>query len=119
LIHRYESLEGIYENLASIEPESLRRKLEAGKESAFLSKKLITLCMDVPTCPLNIESLRAFLDIEAAAPLFYKKRSRALYQKIFVSLQPREPPYMYKNRQRPSLNQAPLFPSRKIKNTRD
>jgi DNA polymerase-1 len=47
LLSRYGSLDGIYQNLASIDNFSAK-KLAVGKESAYLSKKLITLCCDVP-----------------------------------------------------------------------
>ena len=55
LLLRYGTLEAIYENITAIEG-SLSKKLIAGKDDAFLSKKLITLKTDVP---LPVESLEA------------------------------------------------------------
>ncbi len=49
LISEYGSLDGVYEALptASHTP-SVRRKLEEGKDSAYLSKRLATICRAVP-----------------------------------------------------------------------
>ena len=49
LIAEHGSLEGVYRDLpeAQLTP-SVRRKLEEGKESAFLSQKLATICREVP-----------------------------------------------------------------------
>jgi len=78
LISQFGSLESIYQHLNEIEPESLRKKLEAGKEEAFLSKDLITLCDNVPSCPLDVASLRASLNITAAAPLLLREEMKSL-----------------------------------------
>lgn len=48
LIEKYESLEGLYENIDEITSKSVRNKLEEHKEMAFLSKKLVTLKVDCP-----------------------------------------------------------------------
>lgn len=47
LIQAYGSVEGIYEHLDEIK-ETQRKKLEAGRDSAFLSKRLATILRDVP-----------------------------------------------------------------------
>ncbi len=47
LLQEFGTVEGIYENLPSIK-EATRRKLEAGRESAFMSKGLATIRRDVP-----------------------------------------------------------------------
>lgn len=47
LISKYQTLEGVYENLDSIKP-TVRSKLENDKGMAFLSKKLVTLMVDAP-----------------------------------------------------------------------
>lgn len=47
LLQKYETLDGIYENLWEIK-DSTRRKLEAGKESAYLSKKIAEIWCDAP-----------------------------------------------------------------------
>lgn len=48
LLEEFGSLENIYKNLALISSASLREKLEKSKENAFLSKQLVTICLDVP-----------------------------------------------------------------------
>ncbi len=49
LITRFHSIDYIYENLESLEiKEGIRVKLSAGKESAFLSRELGTICKTAP-----------------------------------------------------------------------
>lgn len=71
LIKEYGSVEKIYEEVGLIPKEVLRKKLEAGKESAFLSKKLATIKRDVPLeisledlkqYPLNKEELKKYFE---------------------------------------------------------
>jgi DNA polymerase-1 len=57
LLLKYGTLEAIYENITAIEG-SLSKKLIAGKDEAFLSKKLITLKTDVPLPVESLEELR-------------------------------------------------------------
>ncbi|MFZ2446890.1 MAG: DNA polymerase I [Syntrophobacteraceae bacterium] len=47
LLETWESIDAIYENLDRISPESLRKKLEGGRESAYLSRELVKLRLDV------------------------------------------------------------------------
>lgn len=47
LLQQYETLDGVYENLWEVK-DSTRRKLEAGKDSAYLSKKIAELWCDAP-----------------------------------------------------------------------
>ena len=47
LLRQYKTLDGIYDNLALIK-ESTRKKLEAGKDSVYLSKKLAAIWTDAP-----------------------------------------------------------------------
>jgi len=55
LLQEYKTLDGVYENLVLIK-ESTRKKLEAGKDSAYLSKKLAAIWTDAPI-PLNLEEV--------------------------------------------------------------
>jgi DNA polymerase-1 len=48
LLDDYGSLDGVYKNLDGIKSESLRRKLEEGRENALLSRELIILDDNVP-----------------------------------------------------------------------
>ncbi len=47
LLKQYETLDGVYENLALVK-DTLRRKLEAGKDLAYLSKELARIWTDAP-----------------------------------------------------------------------
>lgn len=47
LLQHYETLDGVYENLALVK-DSLRKKLEAGKSLAYLSKELARIWTDAP-----------------------------------------------------------------------
>lgn len=47
LLQKYKTLDGIYDNLPLLK-DSVRKKLEAGKESAYLSKKLAAIWTDAP-----------------------------------------------------------------------
>lgn len=56
LLEEYSSLEEIYQNLDKIK-SSIREKLEAGKDIAFLSKRLATIVCDLPL-NVKLEDLR-------------------------------------------------------------
>jgi DNA polymerase-1 len=47
LISKYETLDGVYDNLDLLKP-ALKAKLEANKDMAYLSQKLVTLMVDAP-----------------------------------------------------------------------
>lgn len=70
LIEQFGTLENIYENLEQISSASVRDKLTASREKAFLSKKLVTIVCDAPIKntmddfklkPFRVDELRAFL----------------------------------------------------------
>lgn len=48
LLEQFKSLEDIYENIEQVSGKSIKEKLEAHKDMAFLSKKLVTISTDVP-----------------------------------------------------------------------
>ena len=52
LLQDYKTLDGVYENLWQVK-DSVRKKLEAGKESAYMSKKLGAIWCDAPL-PLDL-----------------------------------------------------------------
>lgn len=77
LLDEYGTLEGIYENLGKMKG-AVKTKLENGKDDAFFSKKLITLCTDVPGLP-EISSLKiSGLDFDGAAEIFSELEIKAL-----------------------------------------
>ena len=60
LLQEFFTLEGIYENLERIKP-AVRKKLEAGRENAFMSKKLAEIWLDAPVqLDLNAADIHNF-----------------------------------------------------------
>lgn len=55
LLQQYKTLDGVYENLWEVK-DSVRRKLEAGKDSAYLSKKIAEIWLDAPLT-LDLEAM--------------------------------------------------------------
>ena len=55
LLKQYETLDGVYENLGLLK-DSMRRKLEAGKDLAYLSKQLAAIWTDAPLT-LNLDEV--------------------------------------------------------------
>jgi len=68
LLEQWKSLDGIYANLDAVTPESARKKLAEGRESASLSYKLVRLDAERPI-PLGLEACRLRgIDTAAALP---------------------------------------------------
>jgi DNA polymerase-1 len=55
LLQDYKTLDGVYEHLPEIK-ETLRKKLEAGKDSAYLSKEIARIWVDAPV-PFDLEGM--------------------------------------------------------------
>lgn len=82
LLGEFSGIDDIYARLGDVKPESLRRKLEAGRESAYLSRKLITLDIDAPVGISDLEELAIdALDRSAANPIFLREGMKSLIQK--------------------------------------
>ncbi|MCG8481473.1 MAG: DNA polymerase, partial [Spirochaetales bacterium] len=80
LLERFGTLESIYDRLDEISSKSWRTKLDEGRESAQLSRELITLAYDAPL-PEDMEALRvAALDVAAAAALFVDQGMRSFVE---------------------------------------
>ncbi len=72
LLNQFSHLDDIYAHLAEL-PEALRRKLEEGRESAYLSRQLATI----------VTNLDVHLDLEQARPdRFDPKRVEALFREL-------------------------------------
>ncbi len=52
LITEWGTLENIYAHLDEVKPDALRKKLEAGREAALLSRQLVQLVDDLPLDPV-------------------------------------------------------------------
>ncbi len=79
LLAEFRDLDDIYARLSDVKPEGVRRKLEAGRESAYFSRRLITLAS---TCPTGVDDLGSLeltrLDRAAANPLWKRLGMRSL-----------------------------------------
>jgi len=86
LITNFHSIDYIYENLDSIEiKDSVRKKLDAGKESAFLSRTLGTISKEAPI-DCNLDSFRKTEgDINALSALMTKLEFFKLMEKMGIS----------------------------------
>ena len=81
LLQQFETLDGIYENLWQIK-ESTRKKLEAGKESAYMSKELARLFTDAPV-KLDLDAMDiSKLDVDALRDQLIKLEFRQLLRKL-------------------------------------
>lgn len=79
LLSEFGSFDAVFECLAEIKPEGLRKKLEAGRESAFLSRKLITLASSAPLPRDGVDCFKVpSLDRDAASALFMREGMRSL-----------------------------------------
>ncbi len=86
LLKQFHTLDGVYENLGLVK-DSLRRKLEAGKELAYLSKQLADIWTDAPI-KLDLKNL----DVSACEP----ENIRAELEKLeFRTLARQLPEYMH------------------------
>ncbi len=82
LLTEYKTIEGIYENIEKIKSKSVKQKLADGKDSAFASKKLATMRLDVPLdfdfehCQLNMPS------VEAVSQFFTELEFKSLVSRL-------------------------------------
>lgn len=81
LLQQFETLDGVYDNLWQIK-DSLRRKLEAGKKSAYMSRELARLFTDAPV-KLDLEAMNVRdLDTAKLRELLEKLEFRSLLRKL-------------------------------------
>lgn len=81
LLQEYETLDKIYDNLVLVK-ESVRKKLEAGKESAYMSKKLGAIWCDAPL-PLDLPRMDGHhADAARIAELLEKLEFRSLARQV-------------------------------------
>lgn len=88
LLQVFPHLEALYTNLADVatlplrNAKTLRQKLEAGREAAFLSRRLATIALDAPvTCVLDVLRHHG-VDTTAVLPLFEELGFRRLVQRL-------------------------------------
>lgn len=81
LLQRFDTLDNIYDNLWQIK-DSVRRKLEAGKGSAYMSKKVAELWFDAPVA-LDLEAMDVKdLDTAKLKELLTKLEFRSLLRNL-------------------------------------
>jgi DNA polymerase-1 len=86
LLQEYKTLDGVYDNLVLIK-DSVRKKLEAGKESAYMSKKLGAIWCDAPL-PLDLERMDGHhANPERIQELFEKLEFRSLTRQLPEAMQ--------------------------------
>jgi DNA polymerase I len=82
LIQEFGHIEEIYSNIDKIEKKGLRKKLEANKENAFLSKELATIMTDVPF-EFNLEDAKFTPpNLEKAIEILKELELKSLINKI-------------------------------------
>lgn len=93
LIRSFHDIDHIYENLDTIDiKEGMRKKLREGKESAYLSRKLGTICTDVPIdTKLEMYRLQSG-DKAAAARLMARLELFSLIPKLGLDAAAQETP---------------------------
>ena len=82
LLSTYANLDEIYEHLDEIKSKSQREKLANGRESAFLSRDLVRLELDVPLDRGIDDLVLPELNREDAAPYFAAEGMRSLVKEM-------------------------------------
>ncbi len=81
LIKQYQTLDGVYDNLALVK-DSTRKKLEAGKDLAYLSKELARIWIDAPI-KLDLEAMDGTkVQPEKVLKLLQKLEFRSLVRQL-------------------------------------
>lgn len=104
LLEQFGSVEEIYKNIGSVEPESLRKKLEENYEQALMSKRLATLIKDVPAGIKLDEIKYKGFDKEAVLAELSKYNFKSLIRRLGLA-----PEEEKKAVQAPDENQLGLF----------
>ena len=88
LLQVFPNLEALYTNLTDVDTlplrnaKTLRQRLEAGRQAAFLSKRLATIALDAPvTCALEVLRYHR-AETTAGLPLFEELGFRRLAQRL-------------------------------------
>lgn len=82
LIQKYGTIENLYEHIDEIEKPGIKKKLEVGKENAFLSKELATIHCDVPM-EFNFEKAKFEKpDFNKLREIFLELEFKTLYSRL-------------------------------------
>lgn len=92
LIQTYGSVDAVYEHLDEITAKRTRTALEEGRDSAFLSKHLVTIVTDVPGVQLDLNACRVRdYDQEQVVELFRELEFRTLVDRLPPSTRTKPP----------------------------
>jgi DNA polymerase-1 len=90
LLKQYKTLDGVYEHLSDIK-ETLRKKLEAGRDSAYMSKKVAEIWCDAPI-KLNLKEMDGTnVDVKELRDLLQKLEFRSLLNNLPSNMQTKTP----------------------------
>src|SRR6266404_2271738 len=91
LLKQFETLDGVYKHLDEVKPESLCKKLEAGKDLAYLSKKVGAICTDAPI-KLDLKAMDGTkIDTAALSALLQKLEFRSLLRNLPTNMRSEVP----------------------------
>ena len=110
LLQEFFTLEGIYENLENIKP-AWRKKLEDGKDLAFMSKKIAEIFLDAPV-ELNFEDADIHnFNYEEVLKMLRKLEFNSLVRKIPKEMKAGSEDFETKNENQIGLFEEVLKPS--------
>ena len=110
LLQKFFTLEGIYENLENIKP-AWRKKLEDGKDLAFMSKKIAEIFLDAPV-ELNFEDADICnFNYEEVLKMLRKLEFNSLVRKIPKEMKTGSEDFETKNENQIGLFEEVLKPS--------
>jgi 5''-3'' exonuclease (including N-terminal domain of PolI) len=81
LLSQFPSLDAIYDNLDQVASKSVRSKLEASRDKAFLSRKLVTINCEVPMSN-SFESLHFTIDWSEVVNVFQEFQFTGLVKRF-------------------------------------
>ncbi len=87
LLKEYDTLENIFANVAKITAKALKAKIETGQDAAFMSRKLVTICQDVPI-EMSEELLRLRPMQRETLNEMMEELNFKVLQKQFLGLEP-------------------------------
>ena len=90
LLQEYDTLDGVYENLALIK-HTMAQKLEAGKDSAYMSKEIARLYDDAPVGLDLTEMDVNKLDVDKLAAILKRLEFRSLLRNLPAGMQATNP----------------------------
>jgi DNA polymerase-1 len=87
LLQDYKDLDGVYKHLDQVKPDGLRDKLEAGKDSAYLSKEIAAIWCDAPL-KLDLKAMDGTkIDAKALRTLLERLEFRSLLRNLPDNMQ--------------------------------